>query len=269
MTIDATPDALAEKYFPKDLIQKMVGASNAYRKRRKENEPNLKIWTDTKSSAIFTLGCIYHFLALLYYFGIVKLPSKSDYWSTHSWMPIHPIATAFGMSRNRFQFLWRHFHIDDTESGDAEDIAGDEEETEEDLVELSLERVQREQEMNEENNIDNDKQKKIVWYEKLAFLIDHTRNVSKSFIWILGTALSIDEMMIRFSGRSAETHRIKNKPIKEGYKFFVLATKSGYIVNFTPDGRKAARVGEQEYEEQRGMGKIESMVLFLVEVINE
>mmetsp|Transcript_17478 Transcript_17478/g.39452 ORF Transcript_17478/g.39452 Transcript_17478/m.39452 type:complete len:139 (-) Transcript_17478:778-1194(-) len=82
------------------------------------------------------LGCIYHFLALLYYFGIVKLPSKKDYWSTHSWMPIHPIANAFGMSRDQFQFLWRHFHIDDTESGDAEDILDDEEGGEEDLVEL-------------------------------------------------------------------------------------------------------------------------------------
>mmetsp|Transcript_17478 Transcript_17478/g.39451 ORF Transcript_17478/g.39451 Transcript_17478/m.39451 type:complete len:315 (-) Transcript_17478:15-959(-) len=68
-----------------------------------------------------------------------------------------------------------------------------------------------------------------IWWN---FLVNHTRKVSKSFIWILGTTLSLDKMMIRFSGKSAETHRVKNKPINEGYKLFVLATKSGYVVNF-------------------------------------
>jgi len=36
--------------------------------------------------------------------------------------------------------------------------------------------------------------------------------------------LSLNEMMIQFVGRCWETHRIKNKPIGEGFKFFVLAT---------------------------------------------
>jgi len=43
-------------------------------------------------------------------------------------------------------------------------------------------------------------------------------------IYTLGTHLALDEQMIRFMGRSLETHRMKNKPIKEGFKFFVLAT---------------------------------------------
>ena len=49
---------------------------------------------------------------------------------------------------------------------------------------------------------------------------------------------------------------MKNKPIKEGYKFFVLATKEGFILNFTPDGRTAAKVGEQEYDDKSGTGKV-------------
>eukprot|EP00957_Ditylum_brightwellii_P016009 1206295-Ditylum_brightwellii.AAC.1 len=36
-----------------------------------------------------------------------------------------------------------------------------------------------------------------------------------------------------------ETHRMKNKPIGEGYKFFALTTTNGFIANFTPDGRRA------------------------------
>ena len=74
-------------------------------------------------------------------------------------------------------------------------------------------------------------------------------------------------MMIRFKGKSLETHRIKKKPIKEGFKFFVLSTMNGFILNFTPDGRTAAKKNEQEYTEQRGTGKIESMVLYLIGII--
>ena len=91
--------------------------------------------------------------------------------------------------------------------------------------------------------------------------------MSQEFIYILGTILSLDEMMIRFFGRSYETHRMKNKPIKEGYKFFVLTTKSGFVVNFTPDGRRAAQLGQQEYIEDKSLGKIESMIIFMLQII--
>lgn len=48
-------------------------------------------------------------------------------------------------------------------------------------------------------------------------------------------------MMIRYVGRSGETHRLKNKPINQDYKFFVLADScTWYVVNSTPDSRLAA-----------------------------
>ena len=100
-------------------------------------------------------------------------------------------------------------------------------------------------------------------------MIDHIRDVSKDLVFVLGTTLSLDEMMIRFFGRSSETHRMKNKPIKEGYKFFVLATKEGFILNFTPNGRTAATKGEQEYELDKKSGKIETMIMFLIKFIDE
>jgi hypothetical protein len=37
-----------------------------------------------------------------------------------------------------------------------------------------------------------------------------------------GSKFSVDEMMIRFGGRSSHTARLKNKPIKEGYKILVV-----------------------------------------------
>ena len=100
-------------------------------------------------------------------------------------------------------------------------------------------------------------------------MIDHVRSVSQAMIFTLGTILSLDEMMIRFFGRSLETHRMKNKPIREGYKLFVLATKNGYVVNFTPDGRSATVRGEQEYENDKSKGKIESMIMYILSVISD
>lgn len=48
-------------------------------------------------------------------------------------------------------------------------------------------------------------------------------------------------MMVRFTERSAETHRIKNKPISEGYKFFAFVDAfSGNVLYFVPDERMAS-----------------------------
>ena len=105
--------------------------------------------------------------------------------------------------------------------------------------------------------------------KKLTYFLNHVREVSQSIILVLGTFLSLDEMMIRFCGQSAETNWMKNKPIKEGYNFFLLTTKHGFIVNFTPDGRKAATSNRQEYEQIQNMGKIESMVMFVLSVIKK
>ena len=95
----------------------------------------------------------------------------------------------------------------------------------------------------------------------------HTfRRTSLELIQMLGTHLSIDEMMIRFSGRSGQTHRMKNKPVKEGYKWMVLTDSvTSFIVNFTPDGRTAGVQGRGIDEVEHGSdGKIFSLIHYLV-----
>eukprot|EP00957_Ditylum_brightwellii_P122013 9305399-Ditylum_brightwellii.AAC.1 len=52
--------------------------------------------------------------------------------------------------------------------------------------------------------------------------------------------------------------------MKEGYKIVVLATKSGFLVNFSPDGQRAAVIGEQEYEHDRSLGKVENMIVHMM-----
>ena len=302
--VQAKPNALLEKFFTEEFMMKFVDSSNNYIDARKNDQPDLYCWKDRKVSGHFTLSDMYHFFAILYYFGIALMPSKSDYWTTKEWMPEHKIVHEFGMTRRRFEFIWRHFHpsfdqsdnneveedIEDTdvieESTSLEEDANDEDGVLESSTHTHIERIQVDQEVllaenstdeqwnNEEEIQDEDTRtqqssEKKVWYDKLTWVINHIRDVSQDFIFVLGTILSLDEMMIRFFGRSKETHRMKNKPIKEGYKFFVLTTKEGFILNFTPDGRTAAKVGEQEYNDHKGIGKVESMISFLIEIIDK
>eukprot|EP00957_Ditylum_brightwellii_P097154 7398937-Ditylum_brightwellii.AAC.1 len=74
-------------------------------------------------------------------------------------------------------------------------------------------------------------------------------------------------MTMRFSGYSLETHRIQNKPIGEGYKFFCLASHTRYVVNCTPDGQTAAKLQNQEYKHSKEFGKIECMILHVLDII--
>eukprot|EP00957_Ditylum_brightwellii_P004912 374080-Ditylum_brightwellii.AAC.1 len=63
-------------------------------------------------------------------------------------------------------------------------------------------------------------------------------------------------MMICFSGRSTETHHMKDTAIREGYKFFILATTQGLVVTFEPDGRTVAKADTQEYAVKNYRGKL-------------
>ena len=120
-----TAAVLMDRYFPDHLIEHIVKCSNKYRSKRMHEYPDLVFWKDAKQSAKFTLPCVLHFLALLYYFGIVKLPSKRDYWSNHTIMPRHAVTD--DMSYKRFVFLWRHFHLkEEFEDEELADMGGDE-----------------------------------------------------------------------------------------------------------------------------------------------
>eukprot|EP00957_Ditylum_brightwellii_P197497 15047449-Ditylum_brightwellii.AAC.1 len=63
-------------------------------------------------------------------------------------------------------------------------------------------------------------------------------------------------MMMQFCGYSSETHQMKNKPIGEEYKLFMLASVEGYVINFTPDGHTAAKSQQQQYETCITIGKM-------------
>lgn len=106
-----------------------------------------------------------------------------------------------------------------------------------------------------------------VWFGKILALINHVRKISKLLLVRPGLTVSIDEMMVRCSGRSVETHRMKHKPIDQGYKCFAVTdSKTGFVCHFTPDGRVAGNDGLNEYSRaNQDGGKLHHMLMYLYE----
>ena len=82
--------------------------------------------------------------------------------------------------------------------------------------------------------------------------------VSKS-ICIPSSNISIDEMIARFSGRSAHTVRIKNKPTPEGYKILSLCD-AGYTFAFF----FTSRIHQHEIQKIPNLSKVGNEVYHLV-----
>ena len=102
-----------------------------------------------------------------------------------------------------------------------DDEESEDENEDDSTLEEPMDRIVREQENDVEielaDNVTNDKIKdnnnlpnnSNVWFDKLLPFIKHFRYVSMSLIFTLGTYLEIDEMMVRFTVRSSQTHRMK------------------------------------------------------------
>lgn len=73
------------------------------------------------------------------------------------------------------------------------------------------------------------------WYSKVKPFAAPLRMASGKYL-LPATQLSVDEMMVRFTGRSAHTIKIKNKPIKQGFKLFALCWH-GYTYSFLYNSR--------------------------------
>lgn len=97
------------------------------------------------------------------------------------------------------------------------------------------------------------------WYSKVDPLASHIRTVSKT-ICTPSSNVSIDEMIARFSGRSAHTVRIKNKPTPEGYKILSLCD-AGYTYTFIFTSRIQKH---PEIQQVSDLSKVGNEVYYLV-----
>jgi hypothetical protein len=222
----ASVSTLSHLFLPDAFMAKVTRATNAYAKKSLSPETIKEV----------TLAEMFHFFAVIFYMGLVRLPAKEDYWRDDpSVWPSHPPCVA--LSSKRFKYIWRVLHLTQREEMvDVEDPILDEEEVMESDTELEAEEAVA-VEMTV-NDCDEEREVDDRWYAKAAPIIEQFLEVTKRLCVRPGTTLSIDEMMKLFKGRSGQTIRMKNKPIKEGYKFFAICDSStGYVWDLIPDGR--------------------------------
>jgi Transposase IS4 len=72
--------------------------------------------------------------------------------------------------------------------------------------------------------------------------------------------ISVDEMIVRFSGRSAHTVRMKSKPTPEGYKIYALCDR-GYTCTFLPTSQIRENCEVMRIE---GINKTGEIIIHLV-----
>ena len=75
-----------------------------------------------------------------------------------------------------------------------------------------------------------------MWYLNMDPLINIVRVLIFALMFVLGTLLSLDKMVICFMVNSTETCTMKNKPIGEGFKFLPCQHFWGFV-RFITDGR--------------------------------
>ena len=98
-----------------------------------------------------------------------------DYWSkNHHWMPTYPICCVNGMTRDKYEYIYCHFHCNCATDDDFISSTDDDDEQDRELTELQVERVQRDHEAeigdDENPNLAEDTpdtEELKVWYEKI------------------------------------------------------------------------------------------------------
>lgn len=139
------------------------------------------------------LGEMKTFFAINIIMGIKHLPSYRDFWSAK--LALRDSYVSSLMPRTRFDWLLSHIHLNDNT--------------------LLPKRGQPD-------------------YDKLYKVRPLLDKLSQSFTFHYkpSRAISIDESMILFKGRSTLRQYMPNKPIKRGYKVWVRADEQGYIDQF-------------------------------------
>ncbi len=94
--------------------------------------------------------------------------------------------------------------------------------------------------MEEENNVEGVAPEIIVqcWYDKVSEWIGFVNEQSQGIVDELNDVLSIDKMMKLFKGCHSQTHIMKQKPIKKGFKLWACSCPvTGFVYRFVPSGR--------------------------------
>lgn len=136
---------------------------------------------------------IYLFIAINIYMGMKTLPSYRDYWSSAP--DFHDSYICDLMTVNRFGWILSHIHFNDNTL----------------------------QPKRQDDNYDR--------LYKIRPVIDSLSQSYKKY-YSPKQKLVVDESMVKFKGRSSLKQYIKNKPIKRGFKIWMLCDETGYNLSF-------------------------------------
>ena len=178
--------------------------TNRYAEANNAGCEGKRVWRSTSPMEVKVI------IATFIYMGVVRLPAYEDYWSSE----YGELLCARHITLNRFEDLKRYLHISDPNSN----------------ANKKKNQEENQEENQEDDSEDESSETSVQWWHKLEPIATEFRNHCKQY-WQPGINVSVDEMMIRFYGRSKHTYKAPNKPIKEGYKIFALC-EAGYTYHF-------------------------------------
>lgn len=103
-------------------------------------------------------------------------------------------------------------------------------------------------------------------YKKVRLLIKHMQK-RYAEMFVPEQNLSHDEAMIKYFGKSGLKQAIRNKPIRFGFKSWVLCTVSGYVICFELYQGKG--IGQYHVENVAAVGVASGTLLDLIDLIPE
>jgi hypothetical protein len=236
------------QFFDKAMLETIIENTNAYALSKGAGQG--RPWTDLVMKELLV------FLAILIYLGLYPVNKIEELWNDEILWPVNFIASK--MSLMRFQQIKRFLHISKPQdnilqghnpqannpqvnnypANNSQASNSQANNSQANNSQANNSQANNSQANNSQANnsqASNSQAKKDPYYTKVEPLLSHIRDISKK-LYIPSSNVSVDEMMVRFSGRSNHTIRIRGKPTPEGYKIFALCDH-GYTYTFLPSSR--------------------------------
>ena len=184
------PATITDRFLSHAFLDEIAKTSSAYVKKN----------VSKRKYAPIKQKDVLNFLRAYQYMGLVDFPAKEDYFANNGNWPNHPLLS--DLSYNWFKYMFRNFHLTETEVFDIE----------EPLIDTNNADTRSEKDVDkdaisgdelEDCNIERDVNK--VWYAKAKKMLDQLVKISKKICLHPSFTLAIDEMMKQFKGRLAKT----------------------------------------------------------------
>jgi hypothetical protein len=216
------------QFFDKAMLETIIENTNAYALSKGAGQG--RPWTDLVMKELLV------FLAILIYLGLYPVNKIEELWNDEIHWPVNFIASK--MPLMRFQQIKHFFHISKPQDNILQGHNPQANNPQVNNHPANNSQANNHPANNSQANnqpANNSQAKKDPYYTKVEPLLSHICDTSKK-LYIPSSNVSVDEMMVRFSGCSNHTIRIRGKPTPEGYKIFALCDH-GYTYTFLPSSR--------------------------------